>query len=90
MQARRGVGGQLEDRLAVLIAELLAHGGEQPLAAVAGMACRQPPAGLSGIDRPHVPDLVAFYIDDPDQFAAPHADGLSGLGGDSDRPVCGL
>jgi hypothetical protein len=36
------------------------------------------------------PDLVAFYIDDPDQFAAPDADGLPGLRGDSDHPVCGL
>jgi hypothetical protein len=70
----------------VLIAELLAHSGEQPLAAVAGMTCRQPPAGVGGIDRPHVPDLVSVDIDDRDQFATCDPDRLAGLGGHDHRP----
>jgi hypothetical protein len=33
---------------------------------------------------------MALDIDDSDQFAAPGADGLPGLGSDGDHPVGGL
>jgi hypothetical protein len=88
MQARRSISGQLQDRLACLVPELLTHRGEQPFTAVAGMTRRQPPARISGVNRPHVPNLVALDVNDPDQFAAPNLDRLAGLRGDRDHPAC--
>ena len=35
---------------------------------------------ISGIDRPHVPDLMTLNIHDADQVAAADADRASGLG----------
>lgn len=89
VHARRGIGCQLEDRLAILITELLADGREQALAAVAGMTCRQPAATISGVNRPHVADLATARIDDADLLAAADADRLPGLGSHDHHPLRG-
>lgn len=64
----------------MLIAELLAQRGEQPLAPVPGMTGRQPPAVISGIDRPQVPDLMTLDVDHRDQRATARGGRAPGTG----------
>jgi hypothetical protein len=80
VHARRGVAGQLQDRLAPLVAKHPADGREQPLAPVPGVTGRQPPIMISGIHRPQVPDLMTLNIHDPDQVAAADPDRAARLG----------
>jgi hypothetical protein len=49
---RNRSGWRVQDRLALLVAELPADGREQPPAPVAGVGDRQPVPVISGIDRP--------------------------------------
>ena len=64
----------------MLIAELLAQRRKQPLAPVPGMTGRQPPAMISGIDRPHVPDLMPLDVDHRDQRATARGGRAPGAG----------
>jgi hypothetical protein len=87
VHARRTVGGQPQDRVAELIAEILPHLGEEPPAPVPGMPARQPPAMIGGVDRPHVPDLAPLDIRHRDQLTAGCAHRAPGLGSHHHDPV---
>lgn len=58
MHPWRGVRRQSQDRIAALIGEILAYPGKQALAAITSMTGRQPPAGVSRVNRPHVSNLA--------------------------------
>ena len=64
----------------MLIAELLAQRRKQPLAPVPGMTGRQPPAMISGIDRPQVPDLMPLDVDHRDERATARGGRAPGAG----------
>ncbi len=58
----------------MLIAEILANRGEQPLAPIPGMPGRQPPARIAGVNRPQVPDLPAQHVRHSHPVAPPGPD----------------